>query len=537
MKAFKTSKRFFSVLIAAMLILSSFQAFAAVPEEERKPLNIPEITLENLQVRGGSPTYLVDNPPYSETPPTMKDFDFGPGSDNMQNSYIVYNYGNEVMIESLTLIGWWPKDQAVKNISLEYFSDGQWVMSQENIEVPWKTTGGTEEQVDIVLSQPVQTMKFRIKINSAYHSWSDKICMHLMRPNGYIVTEFKPLTDAIAQAEKLISQVLIGDKGGEFSQESVDNLNEIISQINSDLNEGLVTSDNIPDLINKIEAAIEEFTASQNPMENAPKAEIENLSVSLGNTEYLTDRQISTGITVSVADSESPAYLTLDFSGKNLKATGITLLASASEGFTLNAKAEAEIDGVWTEISPETELNYRCDVQGTEGHKITFDSCNASKFRIKINSSTAESFTIYEILYDGTYATDMSALYSLIEKGTAVAENSDSANYPDLLDILKISLTKAQNGEVSAYSTQEKIDSIYQLLLNAVEAFNNLIGYQKGDVDHSGSVNILDATLIQRYLVHLLPSEQIFDNKLADMNDDGKISIFDATRIQVMLAK
>ena len=131
----------------------------------------------------------------------------------------------------------------------------------------------------------------------------------------------------------------------------------------------------------------------------------------------------------------------------------------------------------------------------------------------------------------------MSALYSLIEKGTAVAENSDSANYPDLLDILKISLTKAQNGEVSAYSTQEKIDSIYQLLLNAVEAFNNLIGYQKGDVDHSGSVNILDATLIQRYLVHLLPSEQIFDNKLADMNDDGKISIFDATRIQVMLAK
>lgn len=536
MKAFKTSKRVLSSLIAIMLLVMSCQSFLAADGDEKKPLNIPEITLENLQVRGGSTTYLVDNPPYSETAPTMRDFDFGPGSDNMQDAYIVYNYGNEVMIESLTLVGWWPKDQAVKNISLEYFKDGQWVTAQENIEVPWQTSGGTEEEVEITLTEPVTTMKFRVKINSAYHSWSDKICMHLMRPNGYIVTEFKPLTDAIAQAEKLVSQVLIGNKGGEFSQDAVDSLNAVTNEIKEKLDAGLVTADDIPVMIEQIETAIEEFTSSQNPMENAPAAEAENLTVSLGNTNYLTDRQISTGMTVSFTDSENPAYLTLDFSGKNLNATGLTLLASSSDKFTLNMSAEAEIDGVWTEIAAATDFNYRCDVQGTEGHKITFDSCTASKFRIKINSSTAESFTVYEILWDGLYDTDTSAMDNLINKANAIINNPASSDYPDLLDILKIVLSPAENQETSILANQGKIDTITQLLSEAISAFDGLAQYEKGDVNHSGSLEIEDVTLIQKHIVKLLQETDFFDEYLADVDNDGVISIKDATSIQIAIS-
>lgn len=63
MKAFKTSKRVLSSLIAIMLLVMSCQSFLAADGDDKKPLNIPEITLENLQVRGGSTTYLVDNPP------------------------------------------------------------------------------------------------------------------------------------------------------------------------------------------------------------------------------------------------------------------------------------------------------------------------------------------------------------------------------------------------------------------------------------------------------------------------------------------
>ena len=53
--------------------------------------------------------------------------------------------------------------------------------------------------------------------------------------------------------------------------------------------------------------------------------------------------------------------------------------------------------------------------------------------------------------------------------------------------------------------------------------------YAKGDVNHDGTLNIDDATLIQQFLVELNPDN--FDQTLADMNDDGVINIIDATLI------
>lgn len=56
-----------------------------------------------------------------------------------------------------------------------------------------------------------------------------------------------------------------------------------------------------------------------------------------------------------------------------------------------------------------------------------------------------------------------------------------------------------------------------------------------GDVDLDGKVNISDATLIQKYLVDLVP---LSDNalSLADFNKDNYINIGDVTLIQKYIA-
>lgn len=57
-----------------------------------------------------------------------------------------------------------------------------------------------------------------------------------------------------------------------------------------------------------------------------------------------------------------------------------------------------------------------------------------------------------------------------------------------------------------------------------------------GDVNRDGSVNIKDATLIQKYVARMAT----FDDaqlKLADANKDGYVSVKDATQIQKLVAK
>ena len=49
----------------------------------------------------------------------------------------------------------------------------------------------------------------------------------------------------------------------------------------------------------------------------------------------------------------------------------------------------------------------------------------------------------------------------------------------------------------------------------------------KGDVDGDGTVTVMDATLVQKYIVNA--ADQIV---LADINGDGTVTVLDATCIQ-----
>ena len=65
--------------------------------------------------------------------------------------------------------------------------------------------------------------------------------------------------------------------------------------------------------------------------------------------------------------------------------------------------------------------------------------------------------------------------------------------------------------------------------------YSQSIGIGKGDVDQDGRISILDATMVQRYLVKLgtLTEEQ---KVFADFSGDGRISIEDVTTIQRYLS-
>ena len=61
-------------------------------------------------------------------------------------------------------------------------------------------------------------------------------------------------------------------------------------------------------------------------------------------------------------------------------------------------------------------------------------------------------------------------------------------------------------------------------------------GYQFGDANMDGYVNIKDATYVQKYCAEYADAK-VIDLNTADMNRDGKITVVDATYIQILIAQ
>ena len=80
------------------------------------------------------------------------------------------------------------------------------------------------------------------------------------------------------------------------------------------------------------------------------------------------------------------------------------------------------------------------------------------------------------------------------------------------------------------YSKPDTFNEAYE---DVELSFDNstIVKFSKGDVNRDGSVNISDATEIQKYLVNMveLDDEQ---KKLSDTDNDNKVSVMDATKIQ-----
>ena len=63
-----------------------------------------------------------------------------------------------------------------------------------------------------------------------------------------------------------------------------------------------------------------------------------------------------------------------------------------------------------------------------------------------------------------------------------------------------------------------------------------MLDYEINDVNTDGSIDILDATQVQKYLAKIDSPTYVL-NKLADCNGDGVIYVRDATYIQKTIVK
>ena len=119
----------------------------------------------------------------------------------------------------------------------------------------------------------------------------------------------------------------------------------------------------------------------------------------------------------------------------------------------------------------------------------------------------------------------------------------DLSTLPGKVDVTKASnwtggtvdgniLTVDEGAEKVTYSYDIGKNTTAEFMLNVTAK-----AFELGDVNEDNAVNIVDATLIQKYIVKIIADGEGFNAKLADVNQDGTVSIIDATKVQVMISK
>ena len=132
--------------------------------------------------------------------------------------------------------------------------------------------------------------------------------------------------------------------------------------------------------------------------------------------------------------------------------------------------------------------------------------------------------------------------------GTPITLSAESYHAKgDVTYTFTVNGTEVQNSASDSYVWTPTADGTYSIGVVAVDGNGNkaesvktfVVGSTpvesiKGDVNHDGIVNVVDATLVQKYVVSLVE----FDSetlKVADVNGDGEVNVVDSTLIQKMV--
>ncbi len=138
------------------------------------------------------------------------------------------------------------------------------------------------------------------------------------------------------------------------------------------------------------------------------------------------------------------------------------------------------------------------------------------------NNSVVKTYT-FELIEKST---ELEKLSEIIKKAESFTENVVSAD-------LKTKLETAIENAKAFVSSGEIDKSVYDEIYSVVEKAIDLL-LLVGDANLDGNVSVLDATIIQKYLVGLT-SLSTNAAVAAESNEDGKLSILDATLIQKYL--
>lgn len=160
-------------------------------------------------------------------------------------------------------------------------------------------------------------------------------------------------------------------------------------------------------------------------------------------------------------------------------------------------------------------------VYGTSGTEAqTYADSNGIQFN-SIASGTTVKGTAKSYL-----SADDTVTIQLVKSGVAVYETTVKGNSTDY------SISGVANGTYTMrVSKKSHADREYTVKVWSADVTQNVEIFPIGDVNSDGDISVVDATLVQKYIVGL---EKLTDlqKKSAEVNGDGEISVVDATLIQ-----
>ena len=142
-----------------------------------------------------------------------------------------------------------------------------------------------------------------------------------------------------------------------------------------------------------------------------------------------------------------------------------------------------------------------------------------------IKDSAAMNYASGWLLNTGKWIADHSSLYKA---------RYDAASRKMTVDTAQTAYAQTFEGMYS-YATDWMVSRAAWLSEQYAPDYTPASSGIRGDSDRDGSVTILDATRIQRYVAELIDSDGL-DMTAADADSDGDVTILDATRIQRVLA-
>lgn len=490
---FKKGAAIFTALVVAAASVPSMAAEGSTVEkyEASRILENPTVTLSSsLSIQNGVTTDVL----WTNTEGTQ-DFDFGPGGSGLEDAYILYEYDSDVKIDGINMIGWWPSEQGLKNISVYYMNEeGQWsaVEGLENYEIPWETgagsNGATEdfangERYHLAFSEPVVTNALKLQINSTYTSWSSKINMRLVAPVRLYTEAEEMLLDAVQELKDYADSVLTGDLPGEFPNAAVEAAQAAVSEAEALFNKEGVTDEEIMAAVEMVKEAKEAFLNSQNPFPEDTECiiSLDNLEAASGEEGFLNDRQISTGAVFRKIDADQPGYLLFDFGEKEVVLDQITILAEEPVEQGIKTVSLEYWDGVqWSSLTEKTDIDWEGGYERMEGRTILSDQIEiaASKFRMRIEETYSGdgSFSIQEVIVQGNEKVSMASLDELTARAREILASLDEAeSNTKEADLVKFKLISATNEDTLARADQEKIDYLYTELLAALNQLDESV--------------------------------------------------------------
>lgn len=234
--------------------------------------------------------------------------------------------------------------------------------------------------------------------------------------------------------------------------------------------------------------------------------------------------------TMRVVDDDS-------FTGKNLKTVNLNGgLQYIGEGafFSMGKIKNMTVPASVTHIGEQAIGYYPVDpddpipevipnfvIYGTSGTEAqTYADRNGIQFN-SIASGTTVKGTAKSYL-----SADDTVTIQLEKSGVAVYETTVKGNSTDY------SISGVANGTYTMrVSKKSHADREYTVKVSSADVMQNVEIFPIGDVNSDGDISVVDATLVQKYIVGL---EKLTDlqKKSAEVNGDGEISVVDATLIQ-----